>query len=391
VRAAGWLTALCLLTALPLASYACVGGRSWRGVGLGCLALPKAVAPGVADTVRSPGWAVRGRVVAATGVGVLLVLVFGALFRAADRRFARLVEGWNDGLPPSTVARLVVGFAVAGALAAGVAHLVRYRSEPEPDDGPPPPRRPLTGAEWAVPLTMLVALFGTFVWTQVGTLFGGRRHVMDPAGPDFAVYARTGFVLLAVVTVLTLGVMAALARLADRTARHHRIMLRALGGVLCALTLVIVASALGRMNLYVEAYGFSGQRLFAYAVEAWLGLLFVLVLGAGWRLRAAWLARAVVATAAGVLLAVAAVDPEALMARTHIDRLEHGYQVDESYLAGLSADAAAEIDRLPEPLRSCVLDAQATALAGGDPWYRWNLGRQQARELFDRHRVRCGS
>ena len=59
------------------------------------------------------------------------------------------------------------------------------------------PRRPLAAAEWGAPVAMLVALFATFVWTQLGTLFGGLPYVMDPQGPDFADYARTGFVLLA--------------------------------------------------------------------------------------------------------------------------------------------------------------------------------------------------
>jgi hypothetical protein len=210
--------------------------------------------------------------------------------------------------------------------------------------------------------------------------------VMDPNGPDFAEYARTGFALLVCVTVLTLVVVAIVARLADRTLRRDRILLRGLVGALCGLTLVIVASALDRMNLYVDAYGFTGHRLLGYAVEVWLGLLLVLVIVAGWRLRTGWLPRASVAASVAVLLGVVAVNPEALMARTHANRLENGYPVDAGFLAGLSTDAAGEFAALPPGLRSCLLESLARDVPrAGDPWYRWNVSRHKARRVLARY------
>ena len=93
-------------------------------------------------------------------------------------------------------------------------------------------------------------------------------------------------------------------------------LLRLLGGALCGLTLVVIASALTRLGLYADAYGFTATRLLAYAAVVWLGLVFVLVLVAGVRLRAAWLPRAtVVAAADGGAHRAGAVNPEALMAR----------------------------------------------------------------------------
>jgi hypothetical protein len=282
-RAAGWLAAICLLAAVPLASYAVAGGADWRALGSSFVAVPRAVPAAVAWLAEPPSrsggdrWR-RGLV--AAGVGAVLVFVFGLLFRAADPRFAALVRDWTSDVRPGLAARLALGFVNVAGLAAGAAYTV-HNGQSQPSDAPQPPRRPLSALEWGLPLGMLVALFATFVRLQLGTLFGGRDYVMDPDGPDFAEYARTGFVLLVAVTALTLAVVAALAALADRTHPRDRILLRVLGGALCALTLVIVASALDRMDLYVAAYGFTGQRLAGYAVEVWLGLLFVLVLGAG--------------------------------------------------------------------------------------------------------------
>jgi hypothetical protein len=385
VRAAGWLATVCLLASVPLASYALAGGHS------SFLALPRAVPPAAAWLVEPSGrtggdrWR---RVLVAASAGLVLVLPFGLLFRGADPRFAALVRDWTSQLRPGAVVRLVLGFVLVAALAAGAAHLV-HKGRTEPDGAQPPPApqpaRRLSALEWGVPLGMLTALFATFVWLQLETLFGGRPYVMDPNGPDFAEYARTGFTLLVVVTVLTLAVVAALAVLADRTHRRDRILLRVLGGALCGLTLVIVASALDRMDLYVSAYGFTGQRLGGYAVEAWLGLLFVLVIAAGWRLRAAWLPRAAAGAAVAVLLGVVAINPDALMARTHAQRTTQHYPLDYAFLSSLSADAAGEIAKLPPEHRRCLLAGLAADLSRDEPWYRFNLGRARARSLV--HRV----
>jgi hypothetical protein len=392
-RAAGWLAAICLLAAVPLASYAVAGGADWRALGPSFVAVPRAVPAAVAWLAEPPSraggdrWR-RGLI--AAGVGAVLVFVFGLLFRAADPRFAALVRDWTSGLRPGNAVRLTLGFVVVAGLAAGAAYVVGngHNGQAQPTDGPQPPRRPLSALEWGLPLGMLVALFATFVRLQLGTLFGGKDYVMDPDGPDFAEYARTGFVLLVAVTALTLAVVAALAALADRTHKRDRILLRVLGGAFCALTLVIVASALNRMDLYVAAYGFTGQRLAGYAVEVWLGLLFVLVIGAGRRLRATWLPRAVVGAAVVVLLAVVAVNPDALMARTHAQRTTQNYPLDYDFLRSLSADAAGELAKLPS---DCPLASLAGDLREPEPWYRFNLARERARTLVARERVsgRC--
>ena len=128
-----------------------------------------------------------------------------------------------------------------------------------------------------MPLGALVALLGAFVATQLATLFGGNRHVLETAGLTYAEYARTGFAQMAVVAALTLVVIAA----AARWARDGGGLLRALLAALCVLTLVVIASALRRLELYEEAYGFTRLRLTADAILLWLGALFVLVLAAG--------------------------------------------------------------------------------------------------------------
>ncbi len=236
--------------------------------------------------------------------------------------------------------------------------------------------------EWLVPIAVLDVLFLSFVTVQLTVLFGGHRHVLDTAGLTYAEYARSGFGQLVVVTLLTLSVVAATVRWAPRDTWSHRIVLRLLLGVLCALALVVVASALYRLHLYEEAFGFTRLRLFMNAFETWLGAVVVLVLAAGVRLRATWLARALVASAAAGLLVLGAVDPDGFVAERNIDRYRATGKLDVGYLQQLSADAVPAVDRLPEPLRSCVLSGMPAASPAPTRWGGWNLGRSRAVELL---------
>jgi hypothetical protein len=103
------------------------------------------------------------------------------------------------------------------------------------------------------------------------------------------------------------------------------------------LTLVVLASAFTRLDLYMEAYGFTRARLTAEATILWLGGVFALLLAAGALRRTGWLPRATVALAAAGLLAFAISNPDRRIAERNLERTG---PVDERVLRSLSADAA---------------------------------------------------
>jgi hypothetical protein len=382
VRDAPWFVALCLLGAAGLASFALapastlvgglLGGISVPLAGLRCLPwLRRGLQQGA--TARAGFWLPALRIGLLTGV---LLLVFGSLFATADAAFASLVPRPDLGVLPVrlVVMAVVTGVAVSAAFLGAV--------PPRWDAVAPASARPVRVVEWLVPIAVLDALFLTFVTVQLAVLFGGHRHVLDTAGLTYAEYARSGFGQLVVVTLLALSVVAATVRWAPRGTRLQRVALRVLLGVLCVTSLVVVASALHRLHLYEQAFGFTRLRLFMNAFESWLGAVVVLVLLAGVRLRAAWLGRAVVASAAVGLLALGALNPDAFVATHNVDRYLTTGKVDVSYLQTLSADAVPAVDRLPEPVRSCALAGMAAARPAPGGLAGWNLGRSQAADLL---------
>jgi hypothetical protein len=143
-----------------------------------------------------------------------------------------------------------------------------------------------------------------------------------------------------------------------------------------------VASALYRMSVYQQAYGYTRLRVFVFAVELALGVVFLLVLAAGVRLRAGWLPQAVAALGVLTLLALGGLNPDRFVADGNIDRFQSTGRIDLEYLSTLSADAVPAYDRLTESDRACALRTVRWHLDHDDAWRDLNLGRERARDLL---------
>ncbi|WUD72764.1 DUF4173 domain-containing protein [Streptomyces sp. NBC_00510] len=395
LRDAWWPSFLAVVAAAFLGSLALHGGRRWPGVLLGGVGLWSAPASAI-------GWALRGLrersardrsrllpMLKTVGVTVVLLVVFGALFAGADAAFADLL---GDLMPDVTVtdAPLRVLLLLVGTLfalcAAWTAAAPRRWDRIEVKPG-----RARRRAEWALPLVVLAALFAAFNAVQLAVLFGGYEKVLAKTGLTYAQYARQGFWQLLVVTLLTVVVIALAQRWAPRGTDRDRLLVRSVLGTICVLTLVVVASALRRMDLYVDAYGLTRLRISVAGVELWLGLLIVLVMAAG-VFGARWLPRAVAVSAAASVLAFGLVSPDALIADQQVSRYESTGKIDLEYLRHLSADAVPELDQLPEPQRSCALEKIVEHLYedGTEAWFTTSLGEVRARSLLDGHPPQTG-
>jgi hypothetical protein len=358
------LVAACLLAAVAVAGPRAVAilapFRALDGLPEIMPSVPRGAAP-----------ALRGAV-----LGTLLVLPFGGLFWTADAAFAEVAGSMPLPSLSSLLGRLVVfALVLPGALALALA------SRRDLQD--PVLRTPTVGlGEWVIPLVLLNLLFLAFVAVQITVLFGGHDHVLETAGLTYAEYARQGFWQLIAASVLTLVVVAAVVRVARRSQAAER-LLRALLGTLCALTLVVVASTLHRLDLYEDAFGLTRMRLAAETFAWGLGGLFGLVLLAGvFSHVRRHLARIALLGAAVGLLGFSVSNPDERIAQRNVDRWRDSDDLDLMYLQGLSADAVPALIELPEPLRSRVLTPIAARLQEDEPWSSASYGRHRARQLL---------
>jgi Domain of unknown function (DUF4173) len=368
---AGWVVTVDVFAAWVFATLA-VGGPRLMAPLAPLAALPRV--PAVLPRASSR----TAPVLRGAAIGAAVVVPFAILFLTADAAFAAIADGTpRPGL--SSLPGRAIAFGGVFLAALGLALGARLElKNPAPNSS-----RRLGLVEWALPLGLLCLLFLSFVAVQVTVLFGGHDHVLETSGLTYAEYARQGFWQLLAAAVLTLVVVKGSTLYAGPRTRHEQFLLRVLLGLLCGLTIVIVASAVHRLRLYEDAFGLTRPRLAAEALALWLGGTFVLVLAVGLLRRASALPRLTLAWAAVALICFSIANPDARIADRNVDRWRETGRIDLVYLDGLSADAAPALSRLPEPMRTMALGGIADGLAEDEPWSSANLSRNRARSLLE--------
>ncbi|MDF5751032.1 DUF4153 domain-containing protein [Spongiactinospora sp. TRM90649] len=398
---AEWVVFPSMLAGFCLVSLALSGaGRGWLGVLRGGASVLLALLPlpwFLGHPLRAVGRR-RPRKLGHVAAGIALTLgllgIFGALFASADPVFFSYVDAlltvpsWLNTVPARVAAFLICAVLVGAGLLVGL----------RPVNEPVAPRVGLRVGRsvWALPLVALNLLFTAFVAVQISVLFGGNRRVVSTAGLTYADYAREGFFQLLVVSVFVLAVVAmAAATISVRGGERWAMGL--LLGMLCVLTMVILASAMHRLGLYTAAYGLTRLRASVGATIIWLAVVFLLVIVAGavrlaLRSGGGWLPRALVAVTGLGLVAFAVWNPDLRVAQTQFEARKTVERLDADYLNELGAEAVPALDRLPDPMRSCVINDVAieNGLYRPDSWNGWNLARQRAREVIAKRPPKAG-
>ncbi|HEY0500437.1 MAG TPA: DUF4153 domain-containing protein, partial [Kutzneria sp.] len=88
--------------------------------------------------------------------------------------------------------------------------------------------------------------------------------------------------------------------------------------------------------------------------------------------------KAMLTTAVGSLLVLAAVNPEYLVARQDVQRWQQTRMLDTLYLSGLSVDILPALEGLPDNVKSCAMPWRTLPL---DDFRGWNISRAAARDV----------
>ena len=324
--------------------------------------------------------------------GVLLALVplvvFGALFISADEVFATIV-GDLARIDLETFVSHVVVIAVLSWIACGYLVGVSSGTRLEGIRRLKPARPTLGIAEVATALSLVDLLFLGFVIVQFRYLFGGGSWVEVTPGLTYAAYARAGFFQLVVAVALAIPwLLATHALLGDRCLKA-RAVFGGFAGVHLLLLLVIVASALQRMQAYQTAYGLTELRVVATAVLVWLTVVvvwFAVTVFSGRRDRFAF---GGLITAFVLVGALQLINPAGMVARHNLDRIAELGGVDVEHLGSLGSDAApllvARLDELPEEAQCLVASRLLHQWGPEQPadWRSFNWSDSRARHAVD--------
>ncbi|KQV63024.1 hypothetical protein ASC64_18320 [Nocardioides sp. Root122] len=385
---ASWIQLLCLVAATAVFLCGVTGARTMPGILLSGISWPLASLRGLpwfARSLRLAGTGSRTPALVRTAGWSLLGLgVFGTIFASANPVFG----SWVNQLLPNLTFNDLVGRAFLAcfvfATTLGAAYLALNPSQVEVLAGRRP--TPLTNRfEWLVPVLVVDGVFLAFIAAQARALVGGRDYIEETTGLTYADFVHQGFGQLTLATALTVLVVWVASRRAGNAPEDRRWLLASLG-LLCVLTLLVVASALRGMSVYQDAYGFTTLRLFVDVFEGWLGFVVLAIMVAGVARRGSWLPRVALVSGALALVGLAAVNPDAWVAGRNLDRYDATGKLDLRYLQTLSADAAPVIvERLPRDVARCVLGTlphnSLREEAVEDP-RAWNIGRSRARDAL---------
>jgi hypothetical protein len=371
------------LDAIPLGRLAAAAIGSAAGVAAGAIPILGAWRP-------RPS-AARGARWRAVAVGLVLALpvsaVFTALLAAADpvfERAVRLVFSWD--LERIVSHTLLTGF--IGWVALGYLLGLRPRPVDQPGAAAGERVRPALGlVELGIPLGTVAALFAMFVGLQARYFFGGDAVVLSTAGLGWGDYARRGFLELVAVTGLMVPLLLAADGVADQNDSRTVRGVRTLSVVLLGLVALIAASAVYRLWLYYGVYGLTPTRVYAAALMVWICLVLAWLAATVLRGRPDAFPLGAVFAGLGVLACLNVANPEGMVARVNLERARAGAELDVKLLAGLSADAAPELSRVPCELAGAV--QHGTGRSGSPDWRSWNASRSRAERLWAQAATRC--
>ena len=132
----------------------------------------------------------------------------------------------------------------------------------------------LPSAVFSTVLVILLALYAVFFLAQ-GNGFLSLVLGRLPADTTYAEFARTGFFELCAVAVINGAVLYA-ANVFTGSGENR--LVKRLSVILAAATLVLLATAAGKMALYIAAYGFTEKRLQTLWAMALLAAIFAFVI-----------------------------------------------------------------------------------------------------------------
>lgn len=359
-------------------------------------------------------------------IAIPVFFVFALLLSASDAVFGKFLDDsipdWDLEFGTTTthvIWTLVAAWVVAGVLTFVVQPERRQRGGNAPaawvETGRTEPERPVAKVSEAkrpalharagyvevmIVLCSVTALIALFVGFQFAYLFGGESQIELP-GVTYAEYAREGFFqLLAVATLVAALVWTAVAVAGEGLPVGRRRVFRVICSLMIVLTAVVLTSALKRLGLYEDAYGFTRLRFLAHVFTFWIAVVLALLLAQVFWTRRHLFVSGVVVTAFLAWFAVNALNPDARIAAGNLDRAlqqnSGGSVRDRSaaiatqfrYVTELSADAIPAVAKRIESNSPVVVAGVADEL---DYWFcsqlphyqgfaEWNLGRERAED-----------
>lgn len=319
-----------------------------------------------------------------------VLVIFLALFSSADLMFQKYISDIIH-IEPETVSRSILVLIITLIFTGAYTYCFQEK-EGSLVKSQRSNNHTIGHIESSIVLSSVNMLFFIFILVQATYLFGGEGTI---ATQDFtyAEYARRGFFELITVAIVSFLLLLATEKFIVKKEIDHALVFKVLSTILVIQIMLIMASALTRLSLYEEAYGFTTSRLFGHAFIFLLVAVFSLLLYKIYKDKQEHAFAFRVFISMALFLAVMnIINPDEFIARRNIERFTATGKLDAEYLGRLSDDA------LPTTIK--ILDIPNDDLKTGfarelsqrrergrlsyfSTWQSWNMSRARADRILN--------
>lgn len=188
-------------------------------------------------------------------------------------------------------------------------------------------------------VTPICILYALFFISQAGYYLSAFTNSL-PEGFTYADYARRGFFELFAVALINLGVICFMSLCSKKAGREKPFALKLYNVLISVFTLILIATAMSKMIMYINRYGLTALRLYTSWFMLLIGIIFVLVIMKQFRFDMKLSKH--IAVAFTLMFAILCFSrPDAVIARYNIEMYSSGAleELDTDAILDLSDDA----------------------------------------------------
>lgn len=216
---------------------------------------------------------VFGKVLVSCLCAVPVLIVVVPLLLASDDAFHGMMRGmFSDA--PETLVKVCVGVALAVPMTAyGFSLKNRRISKMKPGNA-----KGMDSIYIVSFLSVISVCYALYLFSQLAYFFSAFQGFLPNGKITYAEYARKGFFEMCAIAVINLIIVFSSLLLAKKKNGKVSPGVQAVATFICVFNLIIIATAISKMVLYIDAYGMTVLRLTTSAFMVFMGIVFMSVI-----------------------------------------------------------------------------------------------------------------
>lgn len=309
-------------------------------------------------------------------ISIPVIFLLGSLLSGADNVFGYYIKNLNEAVTLFRIGdsfwQLISSIFVAVYIF-GLIWSFRYKFRDESDQYFE--KKTMEPIKIITLLIIINMLYLVFTKVQISYLYAGDVKLL-PGGLSYSEYARKGFFELVIVTIINMVLISFLKAKVIEEDEKLSITLNVLYTLIVGFTLNMMFSAFYKMNMYVEAFGYTRLRILVQLFIILLGIVIILQLIHIWMRISMF--KPILVVAVMFYLFINFFNIDAFIARKNIE-VYKDKGMNESYLKMLSFDALKEMDKALEDgkidqitYNNWIKVNKDNLDTNNDKWYEYN-------------------